>query len=442
MSDRDTSRRAASARLRCDLLREGFTVAEIAREISATFDIRPRTAWRWALDWPQWRLVQEYQRANEGASVSVSRISEWESWPFGGSQPSTLSRLALAFGHHCGVADLVDSHDLAELQDAERMLLGQLGAVGEAMPPTASAAVADVATRLTKAGADPRRYCDSTVVEVLGAQLAVANSLDRRRGSTVAQPVAMGIARLVVQSMVRECRPSVRRPLLGLAAQTAEFVGWLYRDRSKSKLARRWYNAAMEYAQLAGSDDLQALVLIRKAQMAYDLRQAHRVRGFARCALALSGVGAAYRAEATLQAAKGRLMDGDRIDPNRVIDEARTIAPADDATLSLREATVWLEAGRPEDADQTYQAALSRGLAPRDMCFFEIRRAMALARSGHPETSANLATQGLMTACAIGSQRSADLAFEVNDALEPWSMTTEVSEFRASLRHTTRQRRR
>ena len=108
-------------RMRCP----GCSVAQIAAEMSRRFNLRPRVAWRHALGWPQWKLAQEYNTAHPGAKLSDNRISEYESWPHGGTPPSVryLANLAATFGHGCTPAQLVDADDMEHLSPADRRLL-------------------------------------------------------------------------------------------------------------------------------------------------------------------------------------------------------------------------------------------------------------------------------------------------------------------------------
>ncbi|MGQ0776824.1 MAG: hypothetical protein ACT4NY_20805 [Pseudonocardiales bacterium] len=103
----------------------GCTVGQIAAEMSRRFLLRPRSAWRYALGWPQWKLAQEYNTRHPGAKLSESRISEFEAWPHGGSPPTLryLVGLAATYGHGCTAAQLVDADDLERLNPADRCLL-------------------------------------------------------------------------------------------------------------------------------------------------------------------------------------------------------------------------------------------------------------------------------------------------------------------------------
>ncbi|WP_454855252.1 hypothetical protein [Promicromonospora soli] len=119
------SAKAVREEIRQELFRRGMSAKEVAVEMAARLHVRPRVAWRYAMGWPQWKLVQEFRYANPHLAVRESRVSEWESWPFGGTRPSleVLAALASAFGHGCVVADLLDEADLQRMSAAERRLV-------------------------------------------------------------------------------------------------------------------------------------------------------------------------------------------------------------------------------------------------------------------------------------------------------------------------------
>lgn len=119
-----------SAKAERDQLRErmrdyGCAIPQIAAEMGCRFNLRPRVAWRHALGWAQWKLAQQYNNLHPGARLSDHRVSEYETWPHGGSPPSLryIARLAATFGHDCTPAQLVDADDLEQLGPADRCLL-------------------------------------------------------------------------------------------------------------------------------------------------------------------------------------------------------------------------------------------------------------------------------------------------------------------------------
>ncbi|MGH3975988.1 MAG: hypothetical protein ACRDS9_22055, partial [Pseudonocardiaceae bacterium] len=97
-----------SAKAERDQLRDrmralGCALPQIVAEMGRRFTLRPRVAWRHALGWPQWKVAQQYNTLHPGARLSDHRVSEYESWPHGGSPPSPryLAGLAATYGHGC-----------------------------------------------------------------------------------------------------------------------------------------------------------------------------------------------------------------------------------------------------------------------------------------------------------------------------------------------------
>jgi hypothetical protein len=134
----------ASGKAERDQLRDrmralGCSVAQIAAEMARRFNLRPRAAWRHALGWPQWKLALEYNTAHPGTRLADNRVSEYESWPHGGTQPGVryLANLAATFGHGCTPAQLVDADDMEHLSPADRRLLTPAPA-GNALVVTAT----------------------------------------------------------------------------------------------------------------------------------------------------------------------------------------------------------------------------------------------------------------------------------------------------------------
>jgi hypothetical protein len=52
--------KAEREKFREALFARGFTTAQVATELARRFGLRPRLAWRQAMGWAQWKLVQEY----------------------------------------------------------------------------------------------------------------------------------------------------------------------------------------------------------------------------------------------------------------------------------------------------------------------------------------------------------------------------------------------
>jgi hypothetical protein len=117
--------KAERDQLRDEMRALGCPLTHIATEMGRRFNMRPRLAWRQALNWSQWKLAQRYNTAHPGAKLADNRVSEYEIWPHGGSPPTLryLSRLATTYGHGCTPFQLVDADDLKHLIPEDRQLL-------------------------------------------------------------------------------------------------------------------------------------------------------------------------------------------------------------------------------------------------------------------------------------------------------------------------------
>jgi len=109
----------------------GFSADEIAAEIGRRYRVRPRQAYR--LAWG-WSLEQAAARFNERAarqdadpdaraSLTGSRLSEWEHWPRSSRKPSVYVLFMLAELYETDVLCLLDLADHESLPQQDRLVL-------------------------------------------------------------------------------------------------------------------------------------------------------------------------------------------------------------------------------------------------------------------------------------------------------------------------------
>jgi hypothetical protein len=92
------------------------------------------------------------------------------------------------------------------------------------------------------------------------------------------------------------------------------------------------------------------------------------------------------------------------------------------ATLLLRRATCYTEAGKPAKAAALFGDVIaSGGLSRRDTGFFRARRAAALALSGEPDEAAAVGLRAVQVAKETNSERTMRLLIDVVGTLTPWS---------------------
>jgi len=282
-----------------------------------------------------------------------------------------------------------------------------------------------------------RSQPDISAVEVFRQRLNRAKADDGALGPAAVLPVVQGILAAISHHVLR-VEAEERRHLLSLGADGAEFAGWLYRDLLDPARARYWYDRAMEWAQEADDTPMQAYVLLRKSQMAYDIGDRSRVVTLAGAAARESRrLPLRVRAEVTQQVALGMAVtDGSLSDIERVMEQSRNLllsaqpgdadgGPAGAAltidTLLLRHATCYTVAGKPARAAALFDDVIAKGgLSQRDAGFFQARRAAALALSGEPDEAAALGIDAVQVAEQTSSARTRHVLTNVVRALTPW----------------------
>lgn len=274
--------------------------------------------------------------------------------------------------------------------------------------------------------------------------------LDRAQGSDRALAGLLG-ALTSITTALRASQGADRVSLLGIAARSAEFAGFLYRDLGDRVRSLHWHDRAMEWAQQGDDVAMQSYVLLRKAQAAYDQRDAGRMLDLTMAAgRGQAALGPGLRAEIHQQRARGEAMLGatDR-DVRRRLDKARgelsgaagRQAPDEpgagysEKLLTLQTAVCLTEAGRPAEAVVLYQRILAGGIASaRDDAYFQILLSTALALSGEPDEAARTACDALPVAAATQSRRSIAEARSLLAALQPWRQRSQVRALQDALR--------
>ncbi|WP_327427302.1 helix-turn-helix domain-containing protein [Streptomyces sp. NBC_01236] len=344
-----------------------------------------------------------------------------------------------------GLGSLIDQSDGSTEHEAmKRRIFIKGGIAAAALPGIGLEEVEHVASALNNA----RRYMDGSVVSYLRRQIESCKADDGRLGPKKTLPVMLGLLQ-AIEEHARDVRPAVRRELLSIGADGAEFAGWLYRDVHQPLNAGFWYDRAMEWAQEADSAAMQGYVLLKKSQMAYDERDALRMLTLAEAASnARWQLPARVRAEVTQQEALGHAMLGDPLDVVRgqldTAAELLTNAPEDEPdalgayftghTRLLRDAVTYTEAGKPSLAVDLFSDVLSAGLlSHRDTGFFNARRAAALALSGEPDEAANIGKQSAAVAYEMRSERTVRVLGEVSQSLDRWRGRPAVRAFREVL---------
>lgn len=339
--------------------------------------------------------------------------------------------------------DLTSATEPDAMTSLNRRSLLKSGIAAAALPGLSVADLKHIAAALT-AGDD---QADGPAAAHFRKRLAVYKQDDGTLGPKRALPVVLGMLGAIEQ-MAHEASVDLRRELLSVAADGAEFAGWLYRDMHRPDIAGFWYDRAMEWAQEADDPAMQGYVLLKKSQMAYDERDAVRLFTLAEAAgNARWRLPRRVRAEVAQQAALGAAMLGEPLGSvRRKLDDAQALlgGTAGDPqelgsyftedTLLLRNAVTLTEAGKPSMAVELFSEVIAAGgLSVRDVGFFNARRAAALALSGEPDEAAEVGKESAGVAYAMKSERTVQVLGEVLQSLARWRARPAVRELREAL---------
>lgn len=362
--------------------------------------------------------------------------------------PSTAQRILLSLVVNCQ-SMLLPLEPSIRVSNRLENLLSELsiGSLADGFPEDLDS---DELHHVAAALADAHHYLDNSVVDYFRCQLDICEAGDGALGPARALPVVLGILG-AIEKHVRDVPPAVRSELLSVGARGAEFAGWLYRDIHHTQRATFWYDRATEWAQAAGDTAAQGYILLRKSQMAYDDRDAVRVLTLAQAAqYGPWQLPRSVRAEVTQQEARGLAMVGEPISLiEQKLDRARQLladATLDDAqpgqfgcsfnegALTLRTASCYIEAGKPQQAAALYGQILSAdGLSRRDRGYFLARRTSSLALAGEPDAAASVGLEAAHLASSTASQRTKRELVRALATLKPWRNRPGPRELREAL---------
>ncbi|TQJ04285.1 helix-turn-helix transcriptional regulator [Amycolatopsis cihanbeyliensis] len=199
-----------------------------------------------------------------------------------------------------------------------------LGADGELQAlrprPTANVLNADQCDRIVYSVKHPERI-DANAIDALAQSLAAQRRLDDALGPDLLIPTTMAQVDTVT-SLYREARGRHRVELAPVVAEFVQFAGWLHAEARRDADAARLLDQAELLADEADDGTLAAQVANFRGYLA---RQQARPRAVARWFLAAHhtpGAHAAQRAGDAAQAAQGYADLGDLDTARRLLDEA------------------------------------------------------------------------------------------------------------------------
>src|SRR6266542_5495319 len=245
-------------------------------------------------------------------------------------------------------------------------------------------------------------------------------------------------------------RGSDRAAMLAVAAQFAEFCGWLYQDSGRPDSAFFWTNHALDYAQELNDPQLIAYVMMRKSNVATESGKPGYGLGLANAALnAFDALTPRMRATALRAQANAYALLSERRDFEASVDqalvhasdgiaqEAPDLAPyCTPSYIAMEAGMSWVQLGQPTAAADAFERSLAvwpSGSQTRDRGLCLARLATAAVVQGNTERSCEAGAQALAVAHSTGSARIRRQLRSLYDELAPHGSRTAVRDLRAQL---------
>ncbi len=208
--------------------------------------------------------------------------------------------------------------DLAERLDLALNSGDRLTSLIRVAPPSD-----ELADHLAHLQEHPRRV-EPAALAALADILAAHRRLEDSVGAAAVLP-AVRVQLTFVTDLTIEARGGLRVRLMDVAAQWAQFGGWLNAAAGHPRVAGRWYSAALDWGTEAGNPDMIATVLSMRGHLAWQHRRPGPLIGLSAAALrqpASPGV----RALAAQQEARGHALIGAASTAIGLLDQAVDLA--------------------------------------------------------------------------------------------------------------------
>lgn len=223
--------------------------------------------------------------------------------------------------------------------DLVKRLDAALGADGRLIAAAARARVLnpDERARLQAAVDDPYRLDPAAVVS-LSDVLHAQRRLDDAIGSTpLLEPIASYMDR--IEGMVRGARGPIREQVLLVAAEWAQFAGWINTATENWERAEHWFAKALSWAAECADKDMTATVLSYRGHVAWLQGHVTSTVGLAQAARRDQSVYVGQLAYDAIQQARGLAVLGDIRDAEALLDQATELTGP--AVAQLEGAPPW-----------------------------------------------------------------------------------------------------
>lgn len=204
----------------------------------------------------------------------------------------------------------------------------------------------------------PRRV-STGAVDALAAVLAVQRHAEDVLGSAAVLPAVSVQLNQTITPMVIGARGPLRPAVVEMAAQWAQYAGWLHASQRQAGAASRLFDRGLEWAVEAASVNLISEIVSMKGQLAWMVGQPGPVIGLSQAAQRGDGLYPGQVAISAAQEARGHAMAGDGAEAERKL--ALALQRVQDAADRADEAPPWLYYHSPAFWD------MQRGLVYRHL---------------------------------------------------------------------------
>jgi transcriptional regulator with XRE-family HTH domain len=240
------------------------------------------------------------------------------------SQPRLAQRVPIS---QASLSRYERGRQAVDPRTADRLdeILGAGGALRALLPADSSSMLTpDDRDRIAYGVEHPLRI-DRAALDSLAAVLAASRRLEDAVGAAPVIESVRGHLRLA-EVLAREGRGSLRPDVVSLAAQVAQFAGWLNCAVGRYDAARSLYDRATEWALEVGDVSMTATALSMKGYVAWRLGQLCAMLGLSAAAGRDGAASPGVRALAAQQEARAHALLGDGDATDRKLDEATALA--------------------------------------------------------------------------------------------------------------------
>jgi transcriptional regulator with XRE-family HTH domain len=194
---------------------------------------------------------------------------------------------------------------------------GVLRALAGELPARARGAAPDDRDRLSFVAKHPRSV-DERALAALSRVLAESRLMEDQFGPHLVLEPACGYLR-VVERLALDARGALRPRVVDVAAQWAQFAGWLHAATDQRVRAARWFDRVLEWSAESGNATLHANALSYKGHLAWMAGNVGPMVGLSQAAQRNRDVHVSQRAFDAMQEARGHAMAGDVLDADRAL---------------------------------------------------------------------------------------------------------------------------